>query len=58
MGIGDWGLGIVGWVIGAIPNAQSPTPQSPIPMRKNKFFISRKIKFILNFQIKNNYISN
>jgi len=26
MGIGDWGLWIVDWGFGAIPNTQSPIP--------------------------------
>jgi len=34
MGIGDWGLGVLGWGGGVPPpppNPQIPNPQSPIP---------------------------
>jgi len=32
MGIGDWGLGIGDWAKSPIPN-----PQSPIPIKSNKY---------------------
>jgi len=52
MGIGDWGLGILGfgvWGLGDGPQPPIPNPQSPIPNPQspiNKNFI----KYILYFK--------
>jgi len=44
---GDWGLGIVDWELGPIPNPQSPNPQSPIPI----YIIEILIKIIIKIKI-------
>ena len=36
MGIGDWGLGIGDWGLGIGDWAQSPMPNPPIPINKEK----------------------
>ena len=54
MGIGDWGLWIVGWAPDPIPTPPTPNPQSPIPNPQSNDVYNNTYLIILISLFKNN----